>query len=389
MKTVTVVTTLLVVLFVAVPAAVITDVTIEDASSEYNSSRPAENIINGAGFDETNGYHSAASGNYINWNNTGTVIEPNDPLPSYVTVNLEANYNLESVKIWNWNTATTLDAGSKDVEILVASGEGRPFTSLGSFVFDKAPGLDNIDFGQIIDVSGFSAADDVRLVQFNILTNYGLGNNLAGLSEVRFYGSVVSNSLGSGTIYSGFNRIEPGLFKFTDLTDLDGTKTKVGGWPFPEANWQCSAFDGNRYLIFGRSQTSYGNPALYSYDGDSSLVPISGSYTFMDWHGIAEHNGEYYGLYHGSNLSGPGLYRFTDPADPENTAMRMFPTQTFNSNVWQDVAYDGATFWFVRSAAGGTPGIYAYAYDEDDFYLVSSGETYTNWGGARSVYQID
>ncbi|MDF7824517.1 hypothetical protein P4B35_10875 [Pontiellaceae bacterium B12227] len=93
-------------------------------------------------------------------------------------------------------------------------------------------------------------------------------------------------------------------------------------------------------------------------------------------------DGEYFGLYGGAGLTGSGLYRFTDPTDPEHTAARMFPTQPFDSNVWKGVAYDGSRFLFVRSfAAGGTPSIYEYAYDFDDFTLVSGGESYTDWGG--------
>jgi hypothetical protein len=183
------------------------------------------------------------------------------------------------------------------------------------------------------------------------------------------------------TVYTGFDRVNSGLFQFTNLTDPEGTKTRIGSWPFAKGNWQCSAFNGSRYLMFGRATTGFGGPGLYTYDGASSLSSISGSYTFLDWHGIAEHNGEYYGLYHGTHMSGPGLYRFTDPSAPEETAVRLFPTQTFASNIWLDVAYDGAKFLFVRSAEGGTPGIYEYLLDFDDFTLVSGGETYANWGG--------
>lgn len=190
------------------------------------------------------------------------------------------------------------------------------------------------------------------------------------------------------TVYSGFNRVNPGLFQFSDLSNPNGTKTKVGSWPFPAASWQCSAYNGNLYLMFGRATTGFGGPGLYTYDGGTSLQLISGSYTFLDWHGIAEYDGEYYGLYHGTNMSGPGLYHFTDPSDPESTAIRMFPTQSFASNIWQDVAYDGSTFLFVRSAEGGTAGIYEYAFDFDDFTLVSGGETYANWGGLGAFTEL-
>ncbi len=186
------------------------------------------------------------------------------------------------------------------------------------------------------------------------------------------------------TVYSGFYRgsaLPVGLYQFTDLTNSLETGTRIGTWPFPASNWQCSACNGSRYLLFGRASTGFGGPGLYTYDGGTSLASISGLYTFSDWHGIAEYDSEYYGLYHGTSMTGPGLYRFTDPTDPENTATRLFPTQSFDSNVWKDVAYDGSTFLFVRSAEGGTAGIYEYAFDFDDFTLVSGSESYTNWDG--------
>lgn len=195
-------------------------------------------------------------------------------------------------------------------------------------------------------------------------------------------GQLVSSfAQANNTVYSGFNRVNPGLFQFSDLSNPNGANTKVGSWPFPEAVWQCSAYNGERYLVFGRATTGFGGPGLYAYDGGTSLQLISGSYTFLDWHGIAEYDGDYYGLYHGTQMTGPGLYRFTDPTDPESTAIRMFSTQTFDSDIWQDVAYDGSTFLFVRSAEGGTAGIYEYAFDFDDFTLVSGSETYASWGG--------
>ena len=168
---------------VSADAATITGVTIEAVSSEFgNGLRNAENLINGSGFDEANGFHSNAGGNNINWIN-----DLNTGFPHSVTFDLEANYDLDSVKVWNWNTLDTLDAGVKDVTISVASSVGGSFTSLGAFVLTIAPGADNVDFGQVIDLSGFAAADDARLVKFDITTNHGFSAYpLAGLSEVRF-----------------------------------------------------------------------------------------------------------------------------------------------------------------------------------------------------------
>jgi hypothetical protein len=64
---------------------------------------------------------------------------------------------------------------------------------------------------------------------------------------------------------------------------------------------------------------------LYEYNGISTFALISSNsstgliYTFTNWHGIGYCNQVYYGLYDGTNMTGPGLYRFADPADPEGS----------------------------------------------------------------------
>ncbi len=179
----------------AAGASTIIGVTIGDYSSQFNNSnRVVENIINGTGFTEATGYHTSADVGH--WNNLGFGLGTtvgDDPFPVTVTLDLEANHDLSYVKIWNWNQSSTTTAGSKDVEVLVASSVGGPFNSLGSFVLTKAPGSDNVDFGQVIDLTGFAAADDARLVRFSITSNHGYAYQLAGFSEVRFTGAPVAD----------------------------------------------------------------------------------------------------------------------------------------------------------------------------------------------------
>ena len=170
-------------------AATITGVSIEDFSSEFSPARSPDNIINGAGFTEATGFHSNANGDNINWINSSTISEPNDDLPTFVTINLGSVYDLSFVKIWNWNTSNTLDAGVRDFEISVAPTVGGDFVSLGSFVLDQATGATDTDYGQVFDLSSFAAADSAQLVRLDITTNHGFSAfSLAGLSEIRFDG---------------------------------------------------------------------------------------------------------------------------------------------------------------------------------------------------------
>ena len=160
-------------------------------------------MINGNGFTEATGFHSNAGGDGISWTSASSTM---NPLPHFVTFDLESNYDLSSVKVWNWNTTSSLTAGSKDIDISVASSVGGPFTLLGSFVLTIAPGTNNVDFGQVINLSSFPAADNTRLVRIDVKSNHGFTTvaGLAGISEVRFDGvaaipepSVFALALGS------------------------------------------------------------------------------------------------------------------------------------------------------------------------------------------------
>jgi hypothetical protein len=191
--------------------------------------------------------------------------------------------------------------------------------------------------------------------------------------------------------YVGFYRgaeMAKGLYRFTDLTDPLGTSIRIGAWPFPDPTYQTVGFDGESYFVLNRG-TTFGGPGLNQYDGATSFSSISGSQPCSDWYGIGACNGVYYGLYSGTGLTGAGLYLFMDPADPGNTAVRLFEDQAFSSNVWTDVAFDGERYLFVRNdSAGGTPGIYQYDPETDQFSLISGPETYRDWQGL-GVFDAD
>ena len=108
---------------------------------------------------------------------------------TYVEFDLEANYDLSYFTVWNFNGSSggNVNQGAKDVTVSVASSVGGTFTSLGSFVFDIAPGNETTLFGQDIDLSSFAAANDTRLIRFDITSNHSGGTtDQTGLSEVRF-----------------------------------------------------------------------------------------------------------------------------------------------------------------------------------------------------------
>jgi hypothetical protein len=209
----------------------ITGVGIAQVSSIFSANRSADNIINGNGFTEATGFHSSAGGDGISWtSNTSTA----NPLPHFITFDLAANYDLASVKIWNWNTTSTLSAGSKDIAISVASEVGGAFTLLGSFVLTIGPGQNSVDFGQVINLSGFGAADDVRLVRIDIKSNHGWSNasfpGLAGLSEIRFSGTLVPTNTYATWIADPAFGLAPGEQGLDQDPDGDGLANGLEAW---------------------------------------------------------------------------------------------------------------------------------------------------------------
>lgn len=192
----------------SVPAAhgsVITGVSIGSVSSELVGAfdRTAIHMIDGSGFDEVTGFHTNApdpgGGGPADtpgtmWLTTGVFAAPNDPLPAFVVFDLGGVYSLDSIKVWNYNearAAALTGRGSNSVDISVAAIAGGTFTSLGNFTFTQATGSETTDFSQTIDLTSFAAADTVAQVRFDVLSNHGGDNQFAGLSEVRFIGTVI------------------------------------------------------------------------------------------------------------------------------------------------------------------------------------------------------
>lgn len=192
-------------------AAVIVGVGIDSVSSELTSppfDRTGIHIIDGMGLDEATGFHTNApdaGGGGSNpgsmWLTNGVFSAPNDPLPAFVVFNLGANYNLDSIRVWNYNEtrlAALTGRGANSVDISVSSSVGGAFIALGNFTFTQATGSETTDFSQIINIAALLPADNARMVRFDIISNHGGDNSFAGLSEVRFNGTAVPEPSAAG-----------------------------------------------------------------------------------------------------------------------------------------------------------------------------------------------
>ncbi len=179
--------------------APISGVSIADVSSEIQAgfNRDADFLVDGSGvgFGDT---HAQFPPDGTMWLNSGTGFGggPVDTQP-FVTFDLGESVNLGEVQIWNYNEGTPnlTTRGVDQLEILVGDSAGGPFTSVGIFNLNQAPGDDSVDFSQIFDLSGAGSAQFVR---FDIISNHNGSNfrtgslnnidfNFVGLSEVRFF----------------------------------------------------------------------------------------------------------------------------------------------------------------------------------------------------------
>ena len=194
-------------------AETIAGVTIEDVSSELTSfSRPAVETINGSGFDEAAGTHNTSAS--AMWLNTGTlssdslpddphIADPTDSRLAHITYDLGGLYEVSGFHVWNYNESGSSNRparSTRDLEIRVsqtstlsgldATGPLNvltdPSDSDQTFTLDKALGTEAYT-GEFV-----AAAFEARYVRFDIFSNYPQADNdLVGLSEIRFEGTLV------------------------------------------------------------------------------------------------------------------------------------------------------------------------------------------------------
>jgi len=179
------------------------------ASSELTTppwTRIAEHMIDGSGLDINGpGTHAATTDGDMwlsdgNWTGGGPVNE------QYAIFDLGDVYDVQSVRIWNYNEGGWTHRSVQEMDILV-SIDDVAYTNLGTFGLTEAPGLDTVDFSETFTLT----ADDVRYVKFDIEDNYGLdpaGDDFVGLSEVIFDQTSVLQQEMQGVNASVWMRIE-------------------------------------------------------------------------------------------------------------------------------------------------------------------------------------
>ena len=136
-----------------------------------------------------------------------------------INIDLNGNYPIGKIGIYNYNDPNDLNSGVKEMEILY-SIDGNTYSSLGKHTINKASGSENEKVSSIIDCNNINA----QYFKFKYLSSYG--EKQYGLSEIRFINGsgIVSEPnieyTGLFSNYDGFTGAD-GIF----ACNLDGIQT--------------------------------------------------------------------------------------------------------------------------------------------------------------------
>jgi len=264
----------------AVPSAnatLIGGVTIENFSSELTvgvgaATRLAVDSINQTGL--AGGVHNTAPADM--WETQGTFSGGTDVPPWHITYDLEGNFALNAMRVWNFNEAGALStAGAKDVEIRVSpTGNSADLVKLnngaGDFVFTQAPGA--AGYGgfnvNLAGVTNASLLNNVRLVRFDILTNHGQNNSLVGLSEVQFSAVTPNGPIA----VPNFSFESPALGAGANNNGGAGNTTAITNWTIQSGSAGVFFPNGNGGLGNPLPGTANGSQYAYAESSDNAQV---------------------------------------------------------------------------------------------------------------------
>lgn len=247
-------------------AALIEGITIESADLGSTPGMSPEQAINGSGLP---GNTPALSGTHSTYYLAYWWGPDSSP---QITVDLEGNYSVDTMHIWNANESNQSDRGLKNVEIyvspdedegnlvkLVTNGTGANDNGSGNFLFPQAPSLSTYE-GFSLDLSGItnpSLLNNTRLVRIQALDTHG--DPKGGLAEVQFGGiSSAPTLLLSNTNVA--SSAPPGSF----VGSLSVTSTEV-----------------DRYILLETGDHAY----FYIAEGSTNLQ--TATWMDSDWYDIS------------------------------------------------------------------------------------------------------
>lgn len=237
-------------------AELIPGLTIESATVGLNGEMGPEKAINGFGLegDVPSLTASHRQGFNTNWW-TGWSGEITD---WQLTIDLEDNYKLDAIHIWNYREGCCTGRGLSEIDIYVASdenednlvkletdGTGEHDGENGGFLLPVAP-VGGDYFGFDLDVSGVTNPEllnNVRLFRIDGgSTNHNGGADWGGLGEIQFDGSPAVEK--PSTLQLNIASDEEGLDfswmstegKLYDLVSSTDLSIPIDQWPVYEEN---------------------------------------------------------------------------------------------------------------------------------------------------------
>lgn len=148
---------------------------VADESSRVNNDRPGSRTL-GRGYNPLDNFHDAGRSN--NWQSAA-----DDPTPA-ITYDLNDDYTLGSMRLWNVNYGPDLDRGAKTIDVYTSS-DNVNFTLLETIGLQRGTGT-FVDHGEVFDLSRTEA----RYLRLDITETHGATDG-SGIAEVRFFGEQI------------------------------------------------------------------------------------------------------------------------------------------------------------------------------------------------------
>jgi lysophospholipase L1-like esterase len=178
--------------------------TVDGFAPEQSENTSVYNLFNHSGMNIIDG-NSSFSEYHSNEAEDMAVLNGNSK-QSELVMNLDGNYKLDSIKIWNYNNPANLNIGVKEFDVYYTSDapcrivthsydeinagqkdyidfDGGSWNKLGTYTLAKGTGQSSMSASITLDMTG-KRAQHIKIVPKN---NYSNGTDIFGLSEIRVY----------------------------------------------------------------------------------------------------------------------------------------------------------------------------------------------------------
>jgi hypothetical protein len=199
---------------------------IATASSQEQDSRSPDRTVNDAGIQTDPFTADETALTHVNNAEAMWISQPNNTDTPWIQYEFDQSYPIGSILIWNHNVGdpwlNELDRGMRNVNIYyteVYDEDPNNWTNAGAYEIPMGTGDAAATYSLKVDLGG-AMAKYVLIEAASVNSNWGAGNNLHALSEVRFgiYGTtdtsfVVDDVTGNGNVGIPYNtpKLVPGL----------------------------------------------------------------------------------------------------------------------------------------------------------------------------------